>query len=377
MPWKVETMSDVRMAFVHNVVTLKRSVSAACRDFGISRQTGHLWLQRYHAQPEEPLVDHSRRPHSSPARTASAIERAVLEVRDRFGWGPRKIRAYLLARGVNVPSARTLAAILRRQGRVPLPPATPPPLQRFERAAPNELWQCDFKGPLEVERRRIHPFTILDDHSRFLLALRPCLDQTMNTAWNVLWEAFEAFGLPEAVLCDNAFGTRITRTPGVSWFEARLLRLGIRCLHGRPYHPQTQGKIERLHGTLEREVWPGVRRDALCHFAADIERWRVHVYNSIRPHEALADRPPIARWRPGVRRRPATLPELTYPPGSLLRKVSSVGDVRWRTYRILAGRGIVGDYVRIEEREQEVVLFYAQQPIRSLRLTELTRDTML
>jgi transposase len=374
MPWEVLPVSQVRLAFVHQVFSLGDSVAQACRKFGISRKTGYKWLIRYRHDVAQPLDDRSRRPHGSPARTDPAIEQAILTVRDRFGWGPRKIRACLLCRGEPCPSTRTVGAVLQRHGRIQPPTPTPGPVQHFERARPNELWQCDFKGGLEVERLRVYPFTVLDDHSRFLLALRSCLDQTMHSAWTVLWHLFGEVGLPESLLCDNAFGTRQL---GLSWFESQLLRLGIRTLHGRPYHPQTQGKVERLHGTLERELWPRVRRDTLDHFQHDLTHWRTTVYNPQRPHEALADRPPLTRWQPSPRPRPTTLPEVIYPPGSLLRKVSADGAVCWKSYRILVGRGILGQRVRVEERDDCVALYYGTTEIRCLPCRQLRRHCLL
>ena len=206
MPWKVSPVSEIRLALVHQVLSLGVSVSQAARDFGISRKTAYKWIGRYRAQPTEPLEDRSRRPASSPGHTSQNVERQVLAVREQFGWGARKIRAYLADRGVTVPSVRTVTNILRRNGRItPLPPAEP--IQFFERSEPHQLWQCDHKGPLEVGRRKVHPFTVLDDHSRYLIACHTCLDVSMKPAFEVLWNAFGEFGLPEAILCDNAFGT--------------------------------------------------------------------------------------------------------------------------------------------------------------------------
>ena len=132
----------------------------------------------------------------------------MLEARDRWGWGPRKLHAVLKAARAGRPrrrgpSPRSSAATAASPPR-PRPRRAPPP-QRFERGAPNELWQLDFKGPLEVERRRVCPLSVLDDHSRYLLALRPCTDQTYATVQAVLWDLFGDVGLPEAMLCDNAF----------------------------------------------------------------------------------------------------------------------------------------------------------------------------
>ena len=126
-------------------------------------------------------------------------------------------------------------------------PAGPVP---FERATPNELWQLDHKGPIEVARQRIWPLSIVDDYSRYCLCFKRATDVGMLTTWELLWGLFEQYGLPDSLLCDNAFSAPV----GLSWFDARLVRLDIKPIHGRPYHPQTQGKVEGFNGTVEREL---------------------------------------------------------------------------------------------------------------------------
>lgn len=378
MPWRASSVSELRRLFVQQVAELGRPLAAVCREHGISRKTGYKWLVRYRLAPEASLADQSRRPRASPRRTVDALERQVLDVRQEFGWGARKIRAYLMARNVALPSIATVNAILRRHGQIAAPPEPQDAdWQRFVRSQPNELWQCDHKGPIEVGRQKVYPLSVLDDHSRFLLAFDPCLDLTMKTAFGVLWNAFGEFGLPEAILCDNAFGTNFTVPKTPSWFDARLIRLGVRPLHGKPYHPQTQGKIERFHGTLERELWPRVRRDELTHFAEDSRRWRTEVYNLARPHESLQDRPPAAVYRPSLRPRPDKVPDVEYPADAVLRKVTPRGEVYWNGYRIMAGYGLVGEHVRIEEREREVALHYAWKEIRLLANDQLRKDKLL
>lgn len=377
MPWEVHPVPELRSALVHAVRHAGLGVAEAARRYGVGRQTAHTWLARYDADPDAPLVDRSRRPQRSPRRTPPEVERLVLEARDRWGWGPRKLRAVLAREGRPAPPTRTIAAILARHGRTrPAPAEPPPPPQRFERPNPNELWQLDFKGPLEVARRKVTPLSVLDDHSRYLLCLRPCTDMTFATVQATLWDLFGDVGLPERLLCDNAFSTAGNSGVGLTSFEGWLIRLGIRPAHGRPYHPQTQGKVERFHGTLEAELWPHVRRDALEHFAADLEAFRP-VYNALRPHEALGDEPPVVRWRPSPRRRPDRVPEATYPAGAIVRRVGQVGEIRYRVARIMVGRGLAGEPVRVEERDGSVEVYYCEHRVRCLSAAELRRDTML
>ena len=372
MPWSTNTVSELRMAFVQAVRIARRSVSQAARDFGISRKTAYKWLALFDAQ--QPLTDRIRRPIHSPARTSDALQAAVLAVRDQYGWGPRKITAYLRNQNQPTVPTRTAAAILHRHGRITPPVASELADQRFERSAPNQLWQVDFKGYVEVARKKVYPLTVLDDHSRFLLALGCGEDVTMAHAWKVLWNVFGEYGLPEEILCDNAFGSS---GMGVSWFEARLMRLGIRATHGRPYHPQTQGKVERLHGTLESEVFPRLDRGNRVAFEAGLDRWRREVYNVIRPHESLGDMPPVWRWRVSERVRPKVLPEMEYPSGSVLRRVSSGGEIRWRSAKLLAGQGLVGQRVRVEETDDSVVLWYGPYRIRQIPLDQLPNPGLL
>jgi transposase InsO family protein len=376
MPWKVYPVSEQRLAFVHLVDGLGHPVAAACREFGISRKTAYKWLNRSRGDPGADLADRSRRPRRSPRRTGEGLEQRILHLRDSSGWGARKIRSFLERRHHRVPSITTVHNVLRRHDRIHPPAQAHPPPQSFERRGPNELWQLDFKGPVEVARRRRHPLTVIDDHSRYLLVLQLCNDHTFRTTWQWLWEAFGEFGLPESLLSDNAFGTTHQHPKTLSQFDCKLVRLGIRPLHGRPHHPQTQGKVERLNGTIQRELYPRARTDRLEHFEADADRWR-RVYNNLRPHEALGDQPPLSRWRPSPRPRPDELPPVEYPPGSVLRKVSKVGDINYRGYRILAGYGLIGQDVRIEERDDALVLYYSWKRIRVVPVDRLQRGIML
>jgi transposase InsO family protein len=311
------------------------------------------------------LADRSRRPKVSPGRIGAEIESAVLALRDEHNWGARKIRRVLGNRGVAVPSARTVTAVLQRHDRIQTPErrAEGPASGHFEYARPNQLWQFDHKGPVEIARQKHYPLTVLDDHSRFCLCFEPLINVTLAAAWPVLWGLFGEYGMPEAMLSDRAFAA----DRGVSDLDQRLIRLGIKPIHGRGYHPQTQGKVERLHGTLERELLGfKARTESLEHFRADRDKWR-QTYNLLRPHESLGDQPPISRYRRSTIPRPATLPDIEYAAGAELRRVSQVGDIHYRKVRITVGRALARQYVRIEERDAEVAVYYSWKLVRVIQ----------
>jgi len=209
MAWKELSVSEQRLLMVNLIDEGRESVAAVCRRLGVSRKTAYKWLARWRAQPGKPLADRSRRPRASPGRTEATLEARVLAVRDEHRWGARKIRAMLKHQGLAVPSINTVNRVLGRHGRLAAAVATEPPAsQRFERSRPNELWQLDHKGPIEIGRQRRHPLTVMDDHSRYLLLIEPCPDLTTTRVWALLWSLFGEVGLPEALLCDNAFAVR-------------------------------------------------------------------------------------------------------------------------------------------------------------------------
>jgi transposase InsO family protein len=378
VPWDPDrSPAHQRAAFVAAALRRHCPFARLCRHFRISAKTGYKWLQRATALRPQPLCDRSRRPRRCPHQTPEGVRRAILQLHDDYAWGARKIRAFLLQRGRPAPSLGAVHNVLLRGGRVAAP-APPAPPQRFERSAPNQLWQVDFKGPLAGAPAPRYLLTVLDDHSRYLLALALCPDQTMATAWGVLWDVFGAAGLPAAVLSDNGFAPRGPSAGGLSWLEARLLRLGVEAIHGRPYHPQTQGKAERLHRTLEDEVLPRLdwsRPEP--EVAGQLGRWRAEVYNALRPHEALGNQPPASRWYASERRRPARLPEVCYPGGTPTRKVMQRGEISWRGYELLVGAGLTGERVGVQQRGEEVVLLYGTRELRRLPAEQLVKGRIV
>ena len=327
MPWREISVMDQRREFVRLAIQDGVNRRELCRRFGISADVGYKWLARWAAGDHE-LADRSRRPHLSPGRSAVAVEARVLAVRDAHpAWGARKIARCLERTGHAAPAASTVHAILRRHGRVdPLGGRQGAAYGRFEKPEPNLLWQMDFKGyfPL-LNKGTCHPLTALDDHSRYALCLEACGDEQGITVRGKLENIFRRYGLPDAILVDN--GSPWGDGPNQGWtkFGVWLLKLGVDVLHSRPYHPQTRGKNERFHRTLEAEVCTLRRFRDLADAQRAFDRWRT-VYNLERPHEALDQEVPASRYRPSTRAMPNRLPVIQYDAGEIVRSVSTTKD---------------------------------------------------
>lgn len=298
-----------------------------CRRFNVSRKTGYKWIERYRHGGPEALQDQSRKPRHSPRQVSAEVADTVLALRRETGWGGRKLRRRLQDLGhAAVPAASTCTEILRRAGLLEAERSCGP-IQRFERPLPNALWQADYKGDLPTQSgQRCHPLTMLDDHSRFNLLLEACDNQRTQTVQAAFTAAFDRYGLPEAILCDNgAPWGNVADGTGHTQLSVWLLRLGVRVLHGRPYHPQTQGKEERFHRTLNEELLRRHTWRDLAHCAAEFPAYRQR-YNHERPHDALGGDTPASRYRPSVRALPGHLPLPEYA-GMEVRVVRSKGVI--------------------------------------------------
>src|SRR5262249_28115846 len=256
MPWKEACVKSLRKEFVEFAKN-EGNVSRLCLRFGISRQTGYKWIRRYRLTGESGLVDQSRRPIRCPGRVPDTIEQAVIKVRSQHqSWGGRKIRRRLANIGYSaVPAASTITSILRRNGLIDeFESAKHGSFQRFERKYPNDLWQIDFKGHVPCPEGRCHPLTVLDDHSRYCLVLKACLNEKGENVQCHLIDAFRKYGLPNQIISDNGppWGNR--SYGGFSTLSVWLMRLGILVSNSAPAHPETLGKEERFHRTLKAEL---------------------------------------------------------------------------------------------------------------------------
>jgi transposase InsO family protein len=374
MPWREVSAVDLREEFVMLAQREGSNFRELCRGFMISPTTGYKWLARYAAAGREGLSDRSRRPQASPGRTAPALEERIVALRDLHpAWGARKLARRLSDRGESdVPSVSTITAILRRHGRLDTAQADKHrAFIRFEHAAPNDLWQMDFKGHVGLRRGRCHPLTLLDDHSRFSPGLEACADETAQTVQERLVAIFRRYGLPWRMLMDNGAPWGDDADSPHTKLTVWLLRLGIGVSHGRPYHPQTQGKAERFHRSLLAEVLAGPPLADLAQCQRHFDAWR-HVYNCERPHEGIVLAVPIKRYRPSARPYPETLPAIEYDSTDIVRCIDVNGRICWRGRRFKIGKAFHRQHVAIRPTARDGCfdVCFGAHPIASIDLAD-------
>ena len=362
-----------RHEFIAQAILPGACISELCRRFEISRKTGWKWLARYRQGGAPALLDRSRRPKTSPGSAPPAPVAAILALRKKHPtWGPRKLRQRLLTLGHSqLPARSTIGAILLRADEINAQASRQAtPFVRFERDAPNELWQMDFKGHFGLgDGTRCHPLTVLDDHSRYLIALAACACERTAIVQAHLERLFRHYGLPTCILCDNGSpwaGPGGDHTALSVW----LMLLGVRVCHGRPFHPQTQGKDERFHRTLKADLLS--RRDFPSLIAAQplFDAYR-HLYNHDRPHQALADQVPASRYRPSTRSWRDAETDFAYPAQAQVRRVKTKGEITFLNRFFYIGQAFQQHSVALQPTSTDGIyhVYFHAYPIGQIDLT--------
>lgn len=315
MPWQPRDLMNTKREFVELALQPGANRRELCRRFSIGPKAAYALLNRFANEGDAAFVQRSRRPASTPTQTPKAIQDIVLELRRQHpAWGARKLCRRLQDLGhVDLPATSTITDILRRNGLIDgRASAASQPWKRFEHEAPNALWQLDFKGHFQTAAGRCNPLTLIDDHSRFNLAMAVCARTDASTVQTQLTSVFEQFGLPARINSDNGAPWGSPSAPGqLSKIDIWLIRLGVRISHSAPYHPQTNGKLERFHRSLKAEVLNGRIFDNLAQAQLEMDRWRV-IYNHQRPHEGIAMQTPSQRYCMSPMAMPKVLAPIEY-----------------------------------------------------------------
>lgn len=356
MPWKVCTMMSEKERFRKAASLPNTNISKLCREFGVTRKTGYLWKNR--KEDTQGRLIRSRRPLVSPTQTPSHIEALCIGIRLKHPtWGGVKIYRHLTDLGyVGMPCEKTINRILKRNGFISFEASEKhKPWKRFEHENPNDLWQMDFKGHFETAQGRCHPLTLLDDHSRFSLLIRSCANQQIITVKQALIDTFREYGLPLRMTMDNGSPWGCSSHQQHTRLTVWLINLGITVSHSRPYHPQTQGKLERFHRVLKEDLISLYSFDDLSDAQRGFDYFR-QIYNEVRPHGAISLEVPSKRYNPSTRTFPEILPAINYPDGALVRKVNSDGVISLKGKRYRVGECFEGYHVALEETDEPHII---------------------
>lgn len=368
MPWMERPVEMLREQFVIECLRKDSNISALCREYGISRKTGYKWIRRYLENGD--LEDKSRRPKRMGSKTDERIENLIIETRhEQPGWGARKIHVYLSQKGEKMPCIRTVNNILKRNGLIsPEASQARRPFKRFEREDNNELWQADFKGDiLMADGNKCYPLDVIDDHSRYALLIEPKHNQ--KRVLQSFIQVFQKYGLPQSILTDNGPSFAGLKN-GYTQFERALMDQDILPIHGRYYHPQTQGKIERFHRSMSDEVLKFHRLQNFAEAIEVLEQWR-RIYNHERPHEALGDRCPAQIYTPSRRAYQEKILPYEYSSKHQVYKINNWGYIRFAGYQTYISQTFRDTYVQLipHEIEDSVLVCYRNFVIAKLDVT--------
>jgi transposase InsO family protein len=343
-----------RVKFVMAYEAGHGSMTDLCAVFQVSRKTGYKWLERYRLGGFESLVSRSHAPHVHGRATAATVVEAIVGLRRREPrWGPRKLVGYLSDRQPEIdwPSPSTAGELIRRAGLVTgrrlrrRVPASG--LGLTEATHANHVWRADHKGWFRSrDGARIEPLTVTDGFSRYLIVLSAG-DTTKESEAKLLFEqAFRDYGMPEVIRTDNGTPFASPGPTGLSTLSAWWTRLGIRHERIDPGKPTQNGSHERFHATLKEAIEPPAadRTDQ----AARFEAFRAH-YNTVRPHQALGQKPPVRYFRPDARPFPNTIPEPAYPEEAAVRSVRSNGEIKCGGELVFLSTVLAGQRVALTE----------------------------
>lgn len=357
MPWEETTRMTQRVRFIRDLDSCLYTMTELCGRYGISRQTGYKWSQRYVEEGVEGLEDRSRAPKSCSHGTSQEVSDQLLALRRSHPtWGPRKLLAWLRKRDSETswPAASTVCGLLKRHGLVeprarprrPWPASGRPSVQA---EAANQVWSVDFKGQFRTgDGRMCYPLTVADGYSRFLLGVTGLETVSESVAWPVLERLFRQYGLPAAIRTDNGSPFAAIRAVArLSHLSVRWLKLGIRLERIEPGHPEQNGRHERMHRTLKQETArpPAESRSAQQERFDQFRR----VYNEQRPHEALAFQTPAEFYRPSCRPYPSQIANPQYPGHFEVRSVRHSGEIKWQGGYLFLSEALSGERVGLEE----------------------------
>jgi putative transposase len=351
---------DERLRFVARLLEGEK-MAVLCREFDISRKTGHKIFNRYKDCGLEGLTDRSRRPYRQANRLPFQVENLILQLKKEHPtWGAPKIREKIKRRHseITLPAISTVHAVLDRHGLVTRGRHRLYKAQGTTLSTPtqaNDLWCADYKGEFMLaDKRYCYPLTITDFASRYLICCEALATTKAMYAFTVFERVFKDFGLPLAIRTDN--GTPFASGGsffGLTKLSVWWLRLGIGIERIKPGNPQQNGRHERMHLTLKKEATKPVAKNFLQQQGKfdDFTEY----FNHDRPHQALNMKYPGELYTRSP--RPYTgLSDVQYPFHDRTIVVTSCGRICIGKRKINLSQAFAGQTVGVAEVSEKIWL---------------------
>lgn len=338
-----------RREFVLAMAASTQSMAALCRAFQISRPTGYSYWRRFKAEGIGGLEVRSRAPHRH-GRIRPFHWRARLRDlrRQHPNWGPKKLHRLLPPRGRPAIATlgrwlRELGLTTRRRSRPRRGPRLPLPLLTVPKRS-NHVWTVDFKGSFRTGNgARMHPLTVRDLFSRYVLCVRAWPHQRSVAVRRVFMGLFRRFGQPRIIRCDHGVPWASNGPLGLSTLAVWWWRLGIRVELTAKGYPGQNAAHEQHHRILKAETAhpPAYTTGAQ---QQRFQRWK-YIYNHRRPHEALGGRTPSHRYRPRPQSKVTMQPQRRHGQAVATRKVHPNGEIVWEGRRRFISDALAGQIV--------------------------------
>lgn len=306
-------MSKARV-IVLSVVEQGLSKAEAARRFGVSRRWVQVLVDRYRVGGLDAVEPRSRKPHTSSRATRDDVRARVLQLRveltgQGLDAGPVTIAWHLERDGLPTPAISTIRRIITTAGLVAPNPTKRPKSSyiRFAAHQPNETWQSDFTHWPLADGTDVEILNWLDDHSRLLLSATAHHPVTSPDVVDTFTANINSYGIPASTLTDNGAVYTAKFRGGKNAFEYLLANLGVIQKNGAPYHPQTQGKIERFHQTLKQWLTAQPAATTLNELQTQLDKFTT-LYNQHRPHRALGRQTPQQAYDNTIKASPTGKP---------------------------------------------------------------------
>ena len=354
MPWKETSVMDERMRFIGRLLSGEK-MAQLCKEFGISRVTGHKLWNRYKQDGSRGIYDRSRAPHKHPNQVPFEVEQLIVRLKkERPKWGAPKIRELVSNKypSIKLPATSTVHCVLDRHGLVDKQRKR----NKYRATAtylsiprePNDLWCTDFKGQFGMGNHDYcFPLTLSDFVSRYVISCEALSSTEVNPCFAIFEEAFQEYGLPLAIRSDN--GTPFA-SGNSTWNLTRLsvwwIRLGIKLERIKPGNPQQNGRHERMHRTLKLEA----TKPASSNLLQQQERFDhfKNEFNFERPHQAIDMKYPADVYKKSLRPYQGLL-DVTYPGYDKSLLISNCGRVCLGKQKVHISKAFANQPVGLKE----------------------------